>query len=107
MAYDQLVADRVRQALGDKGPIVEKTMFGSLGFMVRGKLSVCVRKENVMYKVGERKANEAIDSGEAEPVNMRDRVMKDWVYVDNSKLDEASEFKKWLNLALNFNKSQS
>ena len=104
MAYDQLVANRVRKALNDIDHIEEKTMFGSLGFMVKGKLNLCVRKENVMYKVGNKIADEAIASAEAEPVIMRDRIMKDWVYVDSSKLDEPSVFNKWLASALDFNK---
>lgn len=98
------MANRVRAALSSIGPIEERAMFGSLGFMINGKLGLCVRKDNVMYKVGAATAEESVQSASAKPVVMRNRVMKAWVYVNNNDLSEAADFEKWLALALDFNK---
>jgi len=107
MAYDLVMANRVREALIDIKQVEERSMFGSLGFMVNGKLILCVRKADIMYKVGKDTADETTATAEAEPVIMRNRIMKDWVYVDNSKLNKPNEFNKWLKLALNINKQQN
>lgn len=42
MAYDELLADRIRDALSDQESLREQKMFGGLAFMVRDKMVVCV-----------------------------------------------------------------
>lgn len=46
MAYDELLADRIRDALWDQESLREQKMFGGLAFMVRDRMVVCVGTEN-------------------------------------------------------------
>ena len=46
MAYDELLADRIRDALSGEESLREQKMFGGLAFMVRDRMVVCVGTEN-------------------------------------------------------------
>lgn len=87
--------------------VQEKNMFGSLGFMINGKLAMCVRDSNVMYKLGVKRCKELVSQGLAEPVIMGKRMTKDWVYIDNTQLDDPNVYKSYLFEALEFNKLNS
>jgi TfoX/Sxy family transcriptional regulator of competence genes len=103
MAYSQLTADRVRLALTGSFSFDDKRMFGSLGFMIKGNLVVCVRENNVMYRIGPELTAQALKSNDAEPVIMKTRVMKGWVYISNEKIVNSKDFDKWLQYALDYN----
>lgn len=105
MAYNNLVADKVRQALTGKAAAEERRMFGALGFMVNSKLTICVRDNDVMYKLGPEHTSAALSANEAEPVTMGKRVVKSWVFVKNNHLESDNDFDKWLKAALDYNSS--
>ncbi|MFZ1484050.1 MAG: TfoX/Sxy family protein [Candidatus Saccharimonadales bacterium] len=107
MAYNQEIAEKVRQALKDAGTIEQKQMFGSLGFMVNGKLAIAVGADDVMYKIGPELTTVKIDSHEAEPVTMNSRTMKSWVFVKNERLENSKDFNEWLAAALDYNRSNT
>lgn len=103
MSYNLEIADKVRVALADNEDVEQKQMFGALGFMVNGRLTICVGKDDVMYKVGPKVASEAVKSGKAEPVIMGTRVMKSWVNVSTVSLSKDEYFMKWLTSSLTYN----
>lgn len=107
MAYNNEMADKFRQALADLGTIEEKQMFGSLSFMINGKLSVAVGKDDVMFKIGPELTHTKIATHEAEPVTMNNRTMKSWVVVDNDQLSNAEHFDEWLSVAIRYNASNT
>ena len=53
MAYDEALADRVRDALADRGDRVrEQKMFGGIAFMIDGHMTVGVVTDELMARVG-------------------------------------------------------
>jgi TfoX/Sxy family transcriptional regulator of competence genes len=100
MAYSKEMVARMREALAGAADIEERNMFGSLGFMLDGKLKICVREDSVMYKVGPEAASRAIQNREATALTMRNRTMKGWVLVENEQLHEPEHFNTWLALVL-------
>lgn len=96
-------ADRVRQVLASKGAVNERMMFGALGFMLNGKLAICVGKDDVMFKVGPEIALAKLDAGEAEPVAMNNRTMKNWVVVKNEILEDSDVFDDLASAATSYN----
>lgn len=107
MAYNDDMAQKMRQALSDLAPFEERKMFGALGFMINGRLIICVGKEDVMYKIGPECTLTKIDSKEAEPVTMNNRTMKSWVFVKNDHLESTKYFSEWLKTALDYNFANS
>jgi TfoX/Sxy family transcriptional regulator of competence genes len=103
MAYNQPNPERVRQALAGQ-EYTEKNMFGSRGFMVNSKLAVCVRENDIMYKVSPEEYAAAIAEGRAKAMEMRGRMMKNWLHMDNEKLADENTFSYWLRAALSYNR---
>ncbi|MFH0991775.1 MAG: TfoX/Sxy family protein [bacterium] len=54
MAYDEKLAERVRQFLPPQVKVQEKKMMGGLAFMVNDKMCVGILKDNLMSHNGQR-----------------------------------------------------
>ncbi len=52
MAYDEGVAQRLREAMNDIPNVIEKKMFGGLAFMVQGHMCCGVVGDELMLRVG-------------------------------------------------------
>ncbi len=102
MAHDLQMVDRIREALA-RDNFLEKPMFGSLGFMVNGKLCVCVKADEVLYKLSAKDYDEALLTEGCRPMIQNGRIAKGWVFVSSVKLQKQSDFHSWLDKALNFN----
>jgi TfoX/Sxy family transcriptional regulator of competence genes len=98
MAYDLAVAERFRAALNARAEVQEKHMFGALGFMINGKLAVCVGSDDVMFRLSSEECNRLIEQGIASPVTMGKRTMKNWVNIDFDEVDK--DFTTYLDAAL-------
>jgi TfoX/Sxy family transcriptional regulator of competence genes len=51
MAYDNKLADRIRQAVGPRVEVIEKKMFGGLAFLLKGKMFCVIVKDDLMVRV--------------------------------------------------------
>jgi TfoX/Sxy family transcriptional regulator of competence genes len=103
MAHDIHMAMRVREALaGEK--VEEKSMFGSLGFMVNGSLCVSVKTDEMLYKLSPENFELAINLEGCRPMIQNGRVAKGWVFISFKLLQKQDDFQMWLNRALSFNK---
>lgn len=96
MAYNPLMAERMREALLSFGDVQEKHMFGSLGFMVNGRLVICVQNNDVMYKLGKDRSHELIEREVAVAVEMGNRTMKGWADVPIERLSNSTLFNELL-----------
>jgi len=52
MAYNEQLADRVREALAGREGLTEKKMFGGLSFMLSGHMCCGVVGDDLMMRVG-------------------------------------------------------
>ena len=100
MAYDERLADRVRDAM--PADVTEKRMFGGLGFMVDGHLTVALGSEDLMVRIGADHVAEALTVPGVGPSIMGKRTMTDWVLVDNGSLTEAAGLAAWVDKAMTF-----
>jgi TfoX/Sxy family transcriptional regulator of competence genes len=60
MAYDEGLATRVREVLGDRPGLAEKQMFGGLAFLVHGNMACGVRGEDLIVRVAADTAEAAL-----------------------------------------------
>ena len=61
MAYNEILADRIRQLLADQADVQEKKMFQGLCFMVNDKLCVCAREHDILCRIGEEQVLKEIE----------------------------------------------
>src|SRR4051794_30755419 len=81
MAYDEGLAERIRDCLAHEEGVVEKKMFGGIAFMVDGNLAVGVRGEDLMARVGPDAVDEVLGLAGARRSFMGEREMKGWILV--------------------------
>ena len=104
MAYVEVLANRVRVALGDTRPVREKRMFGGLVFMVRGKMCVGVGKERIMCRLDPAIHDAALKHKGCRTVVMRKRPYRGYVYVDAEAVRTKRQLEYWVRLALDYNR---
>ena len=104
MAFDPVLAERVREALAPT-PVREVKMFGGLSFLVDEKMVASVRGQGgLLVRCDPGSADQLVEREGASRAEMRGKLMKDgWVHVEPEVLDDqALDF--WLNAALTYNR---
>src|SRR5437660_3410870 len=107
MAYNPQLTERVRQMLAHIPNVEEKKMFGSIGFMVNGKLCLGVgdHKDHVMMvRIGPETYKAALKRKGAGPAVMRGREHKGYVFLVEEAIKTKKNLDYWIGLALEFNK---
>lgn len=107
MAYDETLADEVRNAL--KGlKVEEKKAFGGLAFMVNGRMCVSVnnRPDHIMMiRIDPQNQADALRRKGAKIAVMRGKEMTGWIFLTKDAIKSEKEFSYWIDLALAFNKT--
>ena len=105
MAYNEHLADKLRQALNErKVPFEEKKMMGGLCIMVDDKMCVGVIKDDLMARVGPHVYEAALERPNARLMDFTKRPMKGYFYVNAAGWDDEKELNEWLDQCLEFNK---
>lgn len=106
MAYNQKMADRVREmiALTHKN-VEEKRMFGGLCFMVNDKMCVGVESERLMVRLDPALQEEVLEKEGCKPMDFTGKIMKGFVFVDMTALNTKKKLEYWVGLALEYNKT--
>ncbi len=105
MAYNEYLADKLRQAFSErKVPFEEKKMMGGLCIMVDDKMCVGIIKDDLMARVGPHEYEKMLKQPHAREMDFTKRPMKGYLYVDATGWDNSEELDKWLDQCLAFNK---
>lgn len=105
MAYNEKLADRVREIIANTPKKVEeKRMFGGLCFMVSDKMCVGVEQERLMVRLDPSKYEEVMEKDGCKPMDFTGKVMKGFVFVDIEALNTKKKLEYWVKLALDYNK---
>lgn len=104
MAYDEDLAERVRQQLAQRGETFDtKRMFGGLAFMVRGHMTVALGRGGMLVRTAPDEREELLGRG-AEPAIMGSREMRGWLEVSVDQLSDdkagAQNLSDWLDRSL-------
>ncbi len=96
MAFDEGLAHRIRDILGDTRGITERKMFGGLCFMLHGNMFVGVLGSTLMVRVGPERHQEALALPHVRAMNFTGRPMKGYVFVDEAGLAEDAQLGTWI-----------
>lgn len=102
MAYNEQLAERIRELLQNEPDVVEKKMFGGLCFMVNGKMTVGLAKEELMMRVLDERYHEVLEMPHAREMDFTGRALKGFIYVDDEGIRTTKQLKSWIDLALEF-----
>lgn len=106
MAYDEELAQRLRELLADEPGVVEKPMFGGLAFLVGGHLSVGASgRGGLMLRCDPEDTNALVAEPHAHPFEMRGVGVPGWLRVDADGADTREELRAWVQPALGYARS--
>lgn len=100
MAYDEALAERVRQALAPRRDVEEKRMFGGIAFMVASHMAVGVEKERLMVRLSPERAEACLKEPHVRPMDFTGRPMKGFLYVEAAGVRTAAGVRKWVMRAV-------
>ncbi|MGP3969830.1 TfoX/Sxy family protein [Streptomyces sp. 6N223] len=101
MAYDDVLAERVRDRLRGEASVTEKRMFGGLSFLAHGNLVVAVSGDDLLVRVGPEGTHDALARPGARPAVMGARTMRGWVRAAGDALNDAA-LDYWIRTALTY-----
>jgi TfoX/Sxy family transcriptional regulator of competence genes len=102
MAYDEGLAQRVREILGDAPNLVEKKMFGGVGYMVQGNMACGILRDQLIVRVGPERYQEALAQPHAGLFDTTGRPMKGWVMVSAGGYESDDDLNDWIQQGLDF-----
>ncbi|MGW1496751.1 TfoX/Sxy family protein [Streptomyces sp. NPDC002402] len=96
MAYDEGLAERIRERLSTDPAITEKRMFGGLAFLHHGNMAVGVTGDELMVRVGPDGTDAALARPGARLFDLTGRPMRGWVVVAAAAIAEDSDLDAWI-----------
>jgi TfoX/Sxy family transcriptional regulator of competence genes len=103
MAYDKEVAERIRTLLSGRSDVAEQKLFGGLCFMVRGHMCCAVSgRGGLLVRLGPDAPAFVFSEPHAAPMEMRGRIMADYVRVAPEGYQAAGDLNKWVTRATDF-----
>jgi TfoX/Sxy family transcriptional regulator of competence genes len=106
MAYDEHLADRIRDAVHSEQALTEKRMFGGLAFLINGNMAVSASGQGGLLLRVDPAATEALISDpHAERFVMRGRAMDGWLRIDAQALAADDELQRWVNHGVSYARS--
>ncbi len=101
MAYDEVLADRVRDLLVGTGDLTERKMFGGLAFMLGGHMVCGIVGDELMLRLGAEGAGRALERPHVRPMDFTGRPMAGMVFVAAAGLRGAA-LRRWVDRAAAF-----
>src|SRR5215218_6982270 len=105
MAYDEQLAERVRDQLADVHGITEKAMFGGVAFLLEGNMAVGLTGDELMVRVGRDDSDDALARPHTRPFDMTGRPMKGWILVAPDGVAGDRELAAWVAQGAGFARS--
>ena len=106
MAYDEDLADRIRELVGGQSGVTEKKMFGGLAFLIGGNMAVAASGQGgVMVRVDPEESDKLVASTNARCAEMRGRLMPGWLRVGPEQLRTKRQLAKWVERGVTYARS--
>jgi TfoX/Sxy family transcriptional regulator of competence genes len=102
MAFDEVLAGRIRAVLARKKGIEEKKMFGGVGFLLNGNMLVGVWKDSLIVRIGSDGYDDALTEPHVRPFDITGKAMKGWLLVEPAGIEADGELKGWIKRAVKF-----
>lgn len=99
MAYDELLAHRIRELLADERDVRERKMFGGLAFLVGGHIAIAASGQGgVLVRVDPDQGDHLLRTTKAVMAVMRGRPMFGWLRIAPEHLTTRRQLHKWVQL---------
>jgi TfoX/Sxy family transcriptional regulator of competence genes len=97
MAYDEELADRLRELVQGERGVTEKRMFGGLAFLINGNMAVSASSQGgLLLRVDPAQTDALVQDPDARRFVMRGREMDGWLRVDVTGLATDRQLEQWV-----------
>ena len=103
MAYDEHLANRVREKMAELPNVYEKEMMGGLTFMLNDKMCVGIIKDELMCRIDPAIHESCVEKLGCRTMDFTKRPMIGYILIDENGMQSQADFDYWINLALDFN----
>ena len=106
MAYEEELADRIRELLGGERRLTEKKMFGGLGFLIEGNMAIAASGQGgLLVRVDPVQSEILVATSKARPMEMRGRQMQGWLRVDTEDVPTKRQLARWVRIGAEYARS--
>jgi len=106
MAYDEDLANRIRELLAAESGVTEKKMFGGLAFLIGGNMSVAASGQGgLLVRVDPEESDALAAKPHAGPMVMRGREMQGWLRVDEDGVRTKRQLEPWVRRGVGYARS--
>jgi hypothetical protein len=106
IAYDEDLANRIRELTAAEPDLVEKKMFGGLAFLIGGNMSVAASGQGgLMVRCDPEQHERLLAKPGARPFEMRGRSMSGWLRVDDDAVRTKRGLAPWVKVGVGFARS--
>jgi len=103
VAYDEDLANRIRELVGGRPGLTEQRMFGGLAFLVGGNMAIAASGQGgIMVRVDPAESESIVAKTSARPMVMRGREMAGWLRVDSDDVRTKRQLSKWVDIGTAF-----
>ncbi|MEX0977882.1 MAG: TfoX/Sxy family protein [Pirellulales bacterium] len=102
MPYSKSLAARIRQVTAARRGIVEKKMFGGVGFLLDGNMLVGIWHDSLIARLGPEQGPKALQKPHVKEFDITGRAMKGWVMVEPDGIENDSQLADWIEQAIEF-----
>ncbi|WP_353952200.1 TfoX/Sxy family protein [Knoellia sp. S7-12] len=103
VAYDEVLANRIRTALSDESGLTERAMFGGLGFMLDGHMAVAAGSGgSLMVRVDPDDAADLVDGEAVTYMEMGGRSLHGWLLVGSACAADDDTLGRWVQRGVAF-----
>jgi TfoX/Sxy family transcriptional regulator of competence genes len=106
MAYDDELANRIREVVQDERGLSEKRMFGGLTFLIDGKMAVSASsKGGLLLRVDPNLTESLVSEPHVRPFEMRGREVDGWLRVHAEVLETDDDLRRWVSHGVTYARS--
>lgn len=106
MAYDEDLADRIRELVVRESGLTEQKMFGGLAFLVGGNMAIAASGQGgVLVRVDPAQSDTLVSTTNARVMEMRGRQMQGWLRIDREDVRTRRQLAKWVELGTAYARS--
>ena len=102
MAYDEGLAQRVREVMCNLPGYVEKKMFGGVGYMLHGNMACGVNKDDLIVRVGPDQYTSSLEKQHTKVFDLTGRSMKGWVVITPEGCAADTDLQYWIEKGVAF-----
>lgn len=104
MAYDEVLAQKVREALVDVAEVTEKTMFGGVAFMIDKTMCLGVDKDDLIVRCHKSETEAMLKRPGVRKFDLSGRPIRGWLLVGPEATKRSNDLSGWIKHALAWRK---